>query len=201
MGRRMIPSPLKRSRQAVPNRNECGGFEFRLGSDYCMGAKGDRSVRGSSGSVFEEGMMGKHLRFGISCAAGILLAVFTTVPASVQAQRTETAQPTFTKDVVPILQRSCQDCHRPGSLAPMSLLTYEDARPWARSIKTRVAAREMPPWFIDRHIGIRKFKNDISLSDQEIAKIVGWVDAGAPKGNPADLPPVRQFPEITAWQT
>ena len=145
--------------------------------------------------------MAKHLRFGISCAAGILLAVFAATPASVQAQRTETVQPTFTKDVVPILQRSCQDCHRPGSLAPMSLLTYEDARPWARSIKARVAAREMPPWFIDRHIGIRKFKNDISLSDQEVATIVGWVDAGAPRGNPADLPPARQFPSITAWQT
>ena len=72
---------------------------------------------------------------------------------------------TFTKDVAPILQKACQDCHRPGMMAPMSLLTYQDARPWARSIKTKVASREMPPWFIDKHVGIQKFKNDPSLSD------------------------------------
>jgi hypothetical protein len=67
-------------------------------------------------------------------------------------------QVTFTKDVAPILQRNCQQCHRPGSIAPMSLLTYQDARPWARSIKQKVVAREMPPWHIDRNIGITKFK-------------------------------------------
>ena len=91
---------------------------------------------------------------------------------------------TFTKDVAPILQRSCQTCHRPGAVAPMSLLTYEDARPWARSIKTKVTAREMPPWHIDRNIGITKFKDDPSLTDAEIATIAKWVDAGAPMGNP-----------------
>src|ERR1700682_6818412 len=129
----------------------------------------------------EKGMMGKHLRWGISCAGGLLLAALTTVPAAAQAQGTANAQPTFAKDVAPILQRSCQDCHRPGSIAPMSLLSYDEVRPWARSIKTSVAAREMPPWFIDRHIGIRKFKNDISLSDEEIATVVSWVDARAPR--------------------
>src|SRR5207247_2662476 len=103
--------------------------------------------------------------------------------------------------VVPILQRSCQDCHRPGSIAPMSLLRYEDARPWARSIKAKVASRDMPPWFIDRNIGIRKFKNNISLSDAEIATIGRWVDGGAPCGSAADLPPAKQFPDPTAWQT
>src|SRR5580765_4559997 len=65
-----------------------------------------------------------------------------------------TAPVTFTKDVAPIFQRSCQTCHRPGAIAPMALLTYEDARPWARSIKQKVANREMPPWYIDRHVGI-----------------------------------------------
>ena len=78
---------------------------------------------------------------------------------------------TFTKDVAPILQRACQNCHRPGAIAPMSLLTYQDARPWARAIKQKVAAREMPPWYIDRHIGIQHFKDDPSLSDDEIATI------------------------------
>ena len=76
---------------------------------------------------------------------------------------------TFSRDVAPILQKACQNCHRPGMMAPMSLLTYQDARPWARSIKTKVVSREMPPWFIDRHVGIQKFKNDPSLSDAEIA--------------------------------
>ena len=105
----------------------------------------------------------------------------------------------FTKDVAPILQRSCQTCHRPGAVAPMSLLTYEDVRPWARSIKTKVTNREMPPWHIDRNIGITKFKNDPSLTDQEIATIAKWVDAGAPRGNPADMPAPRKFEELDQW--
>src|SRR5678809_1479458 len=96
---------------------------------------------------------------------------------------------TFSKDIAPILQRSCQNCHRPGSIAPMSLLTYKDARPWAKSIQNKVANREMPPWFIDKTIGVQKFKGDPSLSDEEIGTIVSWVAAGAPEGRPADLPP------------
>jgi hypothetical protein len=106
---------------------------------------------------------------------------------------------TFTKNVAPILQRACQDCHRPGSIAPMSLLTYDDARPWARSIRTRVTARTMPPWFIDRTVGVQHFKDDPSLSDEEIATIQRWVDAGAPRGNPADMPPPRQFADAKRW--
>ena len=90
---------------------------------------------------------------------------------------TASAQPevTFTKDIAPILQRSCQNCHRPGQVAPMSLLTYEDARPWARSMKQRTAIRDkmgaMPPWYVEKNIGIQHYKNDPSLSDEEIAKI------------------------------
>ena len=106
---------------------------------------------------------------------------------------------TFTKDVAPILQKACQNCHRPGSVAPMSLVTYEDARPWARSIKQRVSTREMPPWYIDRTVGVKQFKDDPSLSDEEIAKIVGWADAGAPRGNPADMPPPRRFADTDRW--
>jgi hypothetical protein len=81
----------------------------------------------------------------------------------------------------------------------MSLVTYEDARPWARAIKTRVASREMPPWHIDRNVGIQKFKNDPSLSDEEIATIVKWVDSGVPRGNQADMPPPRQFADGSEW--
>src|SRR5438552_16093071 len=102
--------------------------------------------------------------------------------------------PTFTRDVAPILQKSCQNCHRPGSIAPMSLLTYEDARPWARSTKQKVLAREMPPWFIDKNVGVQHFANDRSLGDRHAQTISAWVAAGAPEGNPADMPPPRQFP-------
>ena len=144
------------------------------------------------------------LKRRILTVAGLLPVGILAVPLLVaaQAQGSASAQqvPTFTKDVAPILQRSCQNCHRPGSIAPMSLLTYEEARPWARSMKQNVSLREMPPWFIDPNIGIQKFKNDISLSDAEIATIVNWVDGGAARGDPADMPPPVQFPDANAWQ-
>ena len=108
-------------------------------------------------------------------------------------------QVTFTRDIAPILQRSCQNCHRPDNIAPMSFLTYKTVRPWARSIKEKVILREMPPWFIDRNVGIRHFKDDPSLSDEEVATISAWVDAGAPEGNPADMPPPRQFEDSGRW--
>jgi hypothetical protein len=108
-------------------------------------------------------------------------------------------QPTFAKDVAPILERACQRCHRPGNIAPMSLLTYKDARPWARAIRQQVALRNMPPWFVDRNVGIRSFKDDPSLTDEEIATISAWADAGAPEGNPADMPPPRQFEANDKW--
>jgi len=132
-------------------------------------------------------------------AGAIAVIVMLPVSAGAQVRTTGARSATFARDVAPILQRSCVTCHRPGQSAPMSLMTYEDARPWARSIKTRVAAREMPPWHIDRHVGIQKFKNDPSLSDEEIATIVAWVDAGAPRGNPADMPPPRQFADGSEW--
>src|ERR1700686_5671866 len=104
-------------------------------------------------------------------------------------------QVTCTKDVAPILAEHCQICHRANTFAPMSLMTYQDARPWAKAIKAKVAAREMPPWFIDKNVGVQHFENDMSLSDQEIATLVKWVDGGALQGNPADLPAPRQFPD------
>src|SRR6476660_49187 len=125
-------------------------------------------------------------------AALILVFAAALAPAAVGGQ-TPSAPVTFAKDIAPILQKSCQSCHRPGAIAPMPLLTYQDARPWAKSIKAKVTAREMPPWYIDRHIGINKFKDDPSLTDAEIATIGKWVDAGAPQGNVADMPAPRQF--------
>ena len=104
---------------------------------------------------------------------------------------------TFTRDVLPIFQRSCQQCHRPGTGAPMSLLTYAETRPWARAIRDRVVARQMPPWHIDRSIG--EYVADPSLSDDEIATIVAWVEAGAPRGNPADAPPPLGLADLNEW--
>lgn len=106
---------------------------------------------------------------------------------------------TFTKDVAPILQERCQVCHRPNTFAPMSLLTYEEARPWAKSIKQKVLAREMPPWYIDKNVGIHNFKNDVSLTDREIATLAQWADTGAAKGNQADMPPPRKFEDTDKW--
>jgi hypothetical protein len=109
------------------------------------------------------------------------------------------AEVTFSKDVAPILQRSCQNCHRPGSIAPMALLTYQETRPWARSIKEKVVKRQMPPWHIDRNVGVNRFKDDPSLTEAEIATIANWVDQGAPEGNRADMPPPRQFSDMDRW--
>src|SRR5215467_15709584 len=108
-------------------------------------------------------------------------------------------QATFSKDVAPIFQRSCQTCHRPNTFAPMSLMTFQDARPWAKSIKEKVVTRNMPPWHIDRNVGISDFVNSIALSDEEIATIANWVDGGAPQGNPADMPPPRHFLDNDKW--
>ena len=135
----------------------------------------------------------------LSVGALGLVTVWLTAGASAQTPARAGA-PTFAKDVAPIMQRSCQACHRPNSMAPMSFLSYEDVRPWARAIKTKVVAREMPPWYIDRTVGIHEFKEDPSLSDAEIATMVRWVDGGAPRGNPADLPPPRKFEDDDIWR-
>ena len=107
---------------------------------------------------------------------------------------------TFSKDIAPIFQAKCQECHQPNSIAPMSLITYNDARPWARSIKERVAMRQMPPWHIDRSVGVQKFKNDMSLTDEQVAKVVRWVDQGAPQGDPKDLPPPKPLVTDNEWK-
>ena len=131
-------------------------------------------------------------------AVGLLalaLVVGSTGPALAAQNEGET--PTFTKDMLPILQRSCQQCHRPGTAAPMALLTYDEVRPWARAIKDRVVARQMPPWHLDRAIGT--YRDDPSLSDEEIATVAGWVDAGAPRGNPEDAPPPLDLVGLDEW--
>ena len=107
---------------------------------------------------------------------------------------------TFAKDVAPILQQKCQVCHQPNSIGPMSLLTYEDARKYARRIKTKVSDRLMPPWHLDKTVGIQQFKNDRSLTDREVDTIVRWVDEGTPAGDPKDMPPPVDLRPSDEWQ-
>jgi hypothetical protein len=145
----------------------------------------------------------RRTRTGAVAAWSIaVLAAALSQPAT--AQQPPRRDVTFTKDVAPILQRSCQNCHRPEGVAPMPLVTYEDVRPWARAIKQRTSigphAGVMPPWYVEKTLGIQQFKNDPSLSDDEVALVGAWVDAGAPRGNPADMPPPRVWPDARAWQ-
>ena len=107
---------------------------------------------------------------------------------------------TFSKDVAPIFQEKCQQCHQPNSIAPMSLISFENTRPWAKSIKQRVMTRQMPPWHIDPSVGVHEFKNDMSLTDEQIDTIVRWVDAGALEGDPKDMPPPKPLVTDNEWQ-
>jgi hypothetical protein len=130
-----------------------------------------------------------------SGALALTFAVSALVPSVAAAQ----SAPTFTKDIAPIFQEKCEACHRPDSIAPMSLRTYEEARPWARSIKSRVESRQMPPWHINRTIGIQEFENDRSLTEEQIATVAKWVDAGAPKGDVKDMPAAKVWPNEQGW--
>jgi mono/diheme cytochrome c family protein len=139
---------------------------------------------------------------------GIILPAFLAMTATVTTTRAQTpadlaaahGQVTFARDVAPILQQNCQECHQPNSIAPMSLITYQEVRPWARAIKDRVAARQMPPWHIDRSVGVQKFKNDMSLTDQQVNTIVAWVDGGALQGDLKDLPPPKPLVTDNEWK-
>jgi len=137
------------------------------------------------------------MKFGNKTKAGIFFgSLLFSVAGSVNAQE----EITFSKDVAPILQENCHTCHRPGQMAPMALMTYEQVRPWAPVIKARVEAREMPPWHLDKTVGIQEYDNDVSLTDDEIATIAAWVDGGAPQGNPEDLPPAIDWPADDIWR-
>ena len=134
--------------------------------------------------------------------AALLAAAAAPAPALAQAGAEH--EVTFSRDIAPILQRSCQKCHRPNAIAPMSLIDYDEVRPWARAIKNRTGLRDkpgvMPPWFVEKDIGIQAFKDDPSLSDAEIRLIATWVDDGAPEGDPADLPPPLAFIDVDEWE-
>ncbi len=130
--------------------------------------------------------------------SALALVVLIAFPQFMNAQAVNNSI-TFTKDIAPIFQEKCQACHRTDSMAPMSLVTYEEARPWAKAIRERVITRQMPPWHIDKTVGIQKFKNDRSLSDAQIDTIVKWVDAGAPKGDIKDMPAPKVWPDESKW--
>ena len=107
------------------------------------------------------------------------------------------SEPTFNKDVLPILQKNCQTCHRPGQIAPMSFLNYQSTRPWAKAMKLAVSTGKMPPWFADPRYG--HFENDRTLPQSDIDTIMKWADASAPEGDAKDAPPPVQWPE-NGWR-
>jgi len=123
-------------------------------------------------------------------------------PGTAVAQ--EGGEITFSRDIAPILQRSCQQCHNSNGGAPMSLVTYDEVRPYASRMARRTGIRDrmgaMPPWYVEKDIGIQHFKNDPSLNDAEIATIAAWSRSGAPEGNPADLPEPLEFPDDIGWK-
>src|SRR5437016_1464114 len=133
-------------------------------------------------------------------ASGLVVLAVSACSMSAVAADAPPNAPTFARDVAPIFQQKCQSCHRPDSIAPMSLVTYDEARPWARSIRTRVAAHQMPPWHLDKTVGIQHFENDASLSDTQIETILRWVDAGAPAGDVKDMPPPMKWPSGDTWE-
>lgn len=132
--------------------------------------------------------------FGISMSVvTTALAIVAWLGASTSVTTAAANAPTFSRDVAPILFKSCVECHRGSGMAPMSLMTYDDVRPWARAVRSKVVTKEMPPWAADPNVG--KFANDISLTRAEIDTISAWVDGGAPEGSKSDLPKAPTFAE------
>jgi len=123
------------------------------------------------------------------------LAMTASMRATTPGEEKDSTAVTFNKEVLPILQKNCQSCHRPGEIAPMSFLTYKDARPWAKAIKAAVVSRKMPPWFADPKYG--HFANDRTLSDSTISTLVAWADNGALEGDAKDAPPPVTF--VDGW--
>ena len=142
--------------------------------------------------------MKRHFNFAVALCATALVGILAPASTLAVEEAAIPASPTFTKDVLPILQERCQSCHRPGTSAPMSLLTYEETRPWVRSIKQKVLSRAMPPWFSDPTVG--HYDQDPSLTDAQLQTIVRWADLGAPKGNAADAPRPVQWPASNTWE-
>jgi hypothetical protein len=146
--------------------------------------------------------LGRQIVFGAG-VAGLLMGAADSQHV-LRAAPAAGDEVTYSKDIAPILQRSCENCHRAGGAGPMPLTSYEEVRPWARAIKQRTGigphAGVMPPWYMEKNIGIQHYKDDPSLSDVELAKIAKWADTGAPRGNPADMPPSKQYADNAVWR-
>jgi hypothetical protein len=133
-------------------------------------------------------------------AAAVALGACWILASSAAGAELTQKPVTFAKDIAPIFQAKCQECHRQGAMAPMSLVSYEETRPWAQAIKERVLMRSMPPWHLDKTVGIQHFQNDMSLSDEQIATVVRWADTGALPGDEKDMPPPKKWPVYDGWQ-
>src|SRR5262245_19983919 len=138
-------------------------------------------------------IMKKTLFTSVAAITILAAALFVVTSGSADVLFKSNADVTFNKDVAPILFKNCAECHRPGEAAPMSLLRYKEARPWASSIREKVLGREMPPWHADPQVG--QFSNDPRLTQAEISTITAWVDGGAKEGERRDLPPAPKFVE------
>ena len=132
---------------------------------------------------------------GIGSALAAACVLMGIQPISAEAQEV-----TWAGDVAQVFYENCVECHQPEGIGPFSLLDYQTARRYASRIRTQVANREMPPWHIDRDVGIQGFKNDASLSEEEVEAVVAWADAGAPQGNPSEAPPTPELPSGAEWR-
>jgi hypothetical protein len=130
-----------------------------------------------------------------SCIVGLII-----VSGVARAQAPATPQLTYAKDIAPIMQQKCQVCHQPNSIAPMSLMQYEDVQEYAAEIRQNVGARVMPPWHLDRTVGIHDYKNDRGLTDEQLSTLLKWMDRGMPFGKKEDLPAPVKFPDPGEWQ-
>src|SRR5277367_746239 len=148
----------------------------------------------------KEQLMGDGRLRGVNARFGLALGTLMALAGTAFGAKLEDKPVTYTKDIATIFQAKCEECHRKNTAAPMSLVTYQEARPWAKAIRERVITRNMPPWHLDKTVGIQHFSNDRSLSDDQIATIVRWVDSGAPMGDPKDMPAPIQWPNDEQWQ-
>ena len=129
-----------------------------------------------------------------------LFSAMALVPALAGAAEPTAEHPTYSNEVSRIIQDNCQICHQPGQIGPMSFTSYEEVRPWAPLIKMRVEQREMPPYQYDHDIGVQELKGDWRMEQEDIDTIVAWVDAGAPLGNPEQLPLAKEYPQVGEWR-
>jgi peroxiredoxin len=158
-------------------------YRGRIDDRFGIGYKRAQPTRHDLAIALDEVLAGKPVTQPVSPVAGCYIGR--------ESKPKTDAQVTYAKDIAPIVQRNCQECHRPGQVAPMALLTYGDVSAWAETIREVVTEKRMPPWFADEHYG--KFSNDRSLPEQERKTLLAWVDQGCPKGDDKDLPPPRAF--------